>query len=78
MLDRSLPIGVFIHYRGQNLIKMIAVCTSDICSENLRPTITLDAVLNIAGVEYEVGLRTSYAHQQIVSNELDEEEEGNL
>jgi hypothetical protein len=63
MLNRALPIGVLIHYRGENLIKVIAVSASHICSQYLRPSIALNAILNIAGIEYEVGLCTSYAHQ---------------
>jgi hypothetical protein len=63
MLNWALPIGVLIHYRGKNLIKVIAVSASHICSQYLRPSIALDAVLNIAGIEYEIGLGTGYAHQ---------------
>lgn len=63
MLYGALPICVLINYRGENLIKMVAVRTSHICPQNLWPSIALDAVLNIARIEYEIGLGSSDAHQ---------------
>jgi hypothetical protein len=54
MLHRLLPVFILVLDGGEDLVEMVAVGAPHIVPQNLRLAVGLDAVLNVAGVEYEV------------------------
>lgn len=70
VLNRPLPVRVFVHYRRQYLAQMVAVRVPHESPQDLGPPVRLDAVLDVVAAEGEVGLGADYAQHQVVSGQL--------
>lgn len=66
MLNRSLPVRVFIYNRGQNLAQMIAIRIPHVGSQDFRTTISLNSILDVLGVEGKIRLGSSDSGQQVI------------
>lgn len=62
MLYWTFPVGVFVHNCCENLIQMIPVCVANIGSKYFRPSIGLDAILNIFEIECKISFGPSHSN----------------
>lgn len=54
MLHRLLPVFILILDCGENFVQVIAVSAPHIIPQNLRLSIRLNAVLNVARIKYKI------------------------
>lgn len=56
MQHRFIPVRVLVSHRRKDLVQMIDVSVADEGAQNAITMILLEAILDIVGVEIEVGL----------------------